>query len=59
MDINFFFAIIVRYWDQAQQQAVTRFLALPVCNDATAEALFECLAHEIESRGIPWSNVVG
>ena len=54
-----FFAIMVRYWDQAQRQAVTRFLALPVCNVATAEALFQCLAHEIESRSIPWSNVVG
>ena len=36
-----FFAIMVRYWNQAQRQAVTRFLALPVCNVATAEALFQ------------------
>ena len=31
-----FFAIMVRYWNQAQ-----RFLALPVCNVSTAEALFQ------------------
>ena len=36
-----FFAIMVLYWNQAQRQAVTRFLALPVCNVATAEALFQ------------------
>ena len=54
-----FFAILVRYWDQSQRQAVTRFLALPVCNIATAEALFESLSNEIESRGIPWSNMIG
>ena len=27
-----FFAIYFCYWDQSQSQAVTRFLALPVCN---------------------------
>ena len=54
-----FFAILVRYWDQSQRQAVTRFLALPVCNIATAEALFESLSNEIESHGIPWSNMIG
>ena len=49
-----FFAIMVRYWDQSQRQPVTRFLALPVCNVASAEALFGCLANEIESHSIPW-----
>ena len=24
-----------------------------------SDLVFECLAHEIESRSIPWSNVVG
>ena len=54
-----FFAILVRYWDQSQLQAVTRFLALLVCNIATAEVLFETLSNEIKSRGIPWSNMIG
>ena len=54
-----FFAILVRYWDQSQRQSVTRFLALPVCNIATAEALFEALSVEIKSREIPWSNIIG
>ena len=54
-----FFGILVRYWDQFQRQAVTRFLALPVCNIATAEALFEALSNEVDSRGIPWSNMIG
>ena len=53
------FAILVHYWYQSQRQAVTRFLALPVCNIATAEALFESLSNEIESRGISWSNMIG
>ena len=52
-----FFAILVQYWDQSQRQAVTRFLVLPVCNIATAEALFESLSNEIESHGIPWLNM--
>lgn len=44
------FAVLVRYWGQSQQQLVTRYLALPVCNIATAEALFKALSVEIESR---------
>ena len=51
--------ILVHYCDQSQCQAVARFLALPECNIATAEALFESLSNEIESHGIPWSNMIG
>ena len=32
---------------------------MPVCNIATAEVLFNALAQELESRNIPWSNVIG
>ena len=54
-----YFAIMVRYWSQSSRQAVTRFLCMPVCNIATAEALFDALSNELESRNLPWSNVIG
>lgn len=53
-----YFAITVRLWNDAARQPVTHFLAMPVCNIATTCALFDALAHEIESRNIPWSNVI-
>ena len=56
---NKYFAIMVRLWNEAAHQPVTRFLAMPVCNIATAEALFDALAKELESRNIPWTNLVG
>ena len=54
-----YFAIMVRYWDDKSCQAVSRFLAMPVCNVSTAEALFDAMDRELESRKIPWSNVIG
>lgn len=45
-----YFAIMVRYWSQSARQPVTRFLCMPVCSIATAEALFEALSKELESR---------
>lgn len=54
-----YFAIMVRYWSQSARQAVTRFLCMPVCNIATAEAHFEALSKELESRSLLWSNVIG
>ena len=50
---------MVRFWHEAARQPITRFLAMPVCNIATAEVLFNALAQELESRNIPWSNVIG
>ena len=50
---------MVQLWNEAARQPVTRFLAMPVCNIATAEALFDALAKELESRNIPWTNLVG
>ena len=54
-----YFAILVRYWDDVVDQAVTRFLGMPTCNIATAEKLFEALDTTMENRGLPWNNVVG
>ena len=54
-----YFAIMVRIWDNTKRQAMTRFLAMPVCNDATAAALFTAVSSELESRDIPWKNVIG
>ena len=52
-------AILVRYWEKSAQQTVTRFLAMPVCNVSAAEALFDAMSNELESRNIPWRNVLG
>ena len=39
---------------------VTRFLAMPVCNIATGQSLFDdALEAELSSRSIPWENAVG
>ena len=54
-----FFAIMVRVRDNTKQQAMTCFLAMPVCNDSTAEALFNAVSFELESRDIPWKKVIG
>ena len=54
-----YFAIMVRVWDDSKRQAVTRFLAMPVCNVSTAEALFNAVEYELESHDIAWNNVIG
>ena len=54
-----YFAIMVRYWDDSIHQTVTRFLAMPVCNVSTAQALFDALSGVLESHNIPWCNVIG
>lgn len=50
---------MVRFWSDTARQPVTRFLAMPVCNTSTAEALFDALEKELAARAIPWSNLVG
>ena len=54
-----YFVIMVKYWDQELCKVVTRFLAMPVCNISTAQALFDAIESEFDSYSIPWSNVVG
>ena len=54
-----YFAIIVRYWDECLSKVVTCFLAMPVCNIATGQSLFDALEAELSSRSIPWENAVG
>eukprot|EP00117_Sycon_ciliatum_P018085 scpid100626/ scgid16838/ Zinc finger BED domain-containing protein 5; Transposon-derived Buster1 transposase-like protein len=54
-----YFGIMVRYWDDAYEQAVTRFLSMPVCNIATGESLFQAIHKELQCHDIPWANVVG
>lgn len=51
-----FFAIMVRFWDENECHTIMQFLAMPVCNVANAEML---LSQELNSRNIPWSNVIG
>ena len=40
-------------------KVVTRFLAMPVCNIATGQSLFDALEAELSSRSIAWENAVG
>ena len=54
-----YFAILVRLWDDKVVHCVTRFLAMPVCNIATAEKLFDAINTVMEENAIPWKNVVG
>lgn len=54
-----YFGLMVRYWDDAFEQAVTRFLAMPICNIATGETLFNAIDAELRTHDIPWGNVVG
>ena len=58
-DVRKFFAIMVRYWNECERQVVIRFLAMPVCNIATGESMFDAIMQELESRGIPWDNLIG
>ena len=54
-----YFAVLVKYWDDKVNHVATRFLAMPVCNIATAEKMFEALNEVMEENIIPWENVVG
>ena len=53
------FAILARMWDEKLRKPVTRFLDMPVCNAGNAASLFELLDGVLESKAIPWCNVVG
>ena len=50
--------VIVRLLDDCLGKTVTRFLAMPVCNVATAQSLFSAFETELVSCSIPWDNVV-
>ena len=54
-----YFAVMVRYWDVKTCRTVVRFLEMPVCNIATAQALFDALDGVFQRRRIPWANVIG
>ena len=58
-DVRKIFAIMVRYWDESERCAITKFLTMPVCNVATGENMFNALSMEMYSRNISWSNVIG
>ena len=52
-----YFAVLVRYWDSKVHHVATQFLAMPVCNIATAEKLFDALdtvMEEHEIHGTMW-----
>ena len=49
----------VRFWDNLQDKVVTRFLDAPVVIIATGETLFRALDNALQSRAIPWTNVIG
>ena len=45
--------------DEKLGKPMSRFLDMPVCNAGTAASLFEQLDAVLESKAIPWCNVVG
>ena len=53
------FTILVRMWDENLGKPMTRFLDMPICNAGNAASLFEQLDTVLESKAIPWCNVVG
>ena len=53
------FGIMVRFWDEKLGKVVTRFLDAPICNIATGESLFNAMDGVLETRQIPWQNVIG
>ena len=52
-------SILVRVFDQAVFKVETYFLAMPICNIATSENLFNCVKDVFNERSIPWKNVIG
>ena len=58
-DVREYFATMVRFWDESAHIAISQFLAMPVCNVATAQVMFDALSKELECHKIPWSNVIG
>ena len=51
-------AIMVKYFDEVRERAVTGFLDMPICNIGTAQSIFDQLDATFEAKGIPWKNVV-
>ena len=52
------FVILVRVFDEAQNVVKTRFLDMPICNHATGQNLFDCIKNALQSRSIPWCNMI-
>ena len=59
IQIGTYFSIIVCMWDENLGKPMTRFLDMPICNAENAASLFEQLDTVLESKAIPWCNVVG
>ena len=51
-------AIVVKYFDEVSERAVTGFLHMPICNIGPAPSIFDQLDATFETKGIPWKNVV-
>lgn len=54
-----YFGIMVRFWSKELNKIVIRFLDAPVVNIATGETLFRAINEVLETRSIPWRNVIG
>jgi len=51
-------AIVVKYFDEVRESAVTGFPDMPICNNGTAQSIFDQRDATSEAKGIPWMNVV-
>ena len=49
--------IVVKYFDEVKERAVTGFLHMPICNIGTAQSMFDQLDATFEAKGNPWKNV--
>ena len=47
-------AIVVNYFDEVRERAVTGFLDMPICNIGTAQSTFDQLDATFEAKGIKW-----
>ncbi|XP_018412570.1 PREDICTED: uncharacterized protein LOC108787494, partial [Nanorana parkeri] len=50
---------IVRYYNETQDKVTVGFVDIPVCNDATAENIFNSIASSMHDKDLEWSNCVG
>jgi len=52
-------AILVRYYNANPTVTLSCASDMPVCNDANAANIFNCIASSMHDKGLEWSNCVG
>lgn len=52
-------AFTVIYFDKGNTEVVTNFLDIVEVTSLTAKGLYECLRNVIETKNIPFTNLIG